>query len=142
MVQRHDDRGSHDERHDGQPRGQVLVVFALSLITLLGIAGLALDGGSTFAQKRSQQTAADLAALAAANDYLVNGNPSLATSRAQTVTADNGFTHASGGTSVTTSLDTSNGIGVTVSIDSPHHNAMAGLLGMPTWTVSTTATAL
>ena len=70
------------KRHDEAGRGQVLVVFALSLITLLGFAGLALDGGSTFAQKRSQQTAADLAALAAANDYLVNGSASLATSRA------------------------------------------------------------
>ncbi len=52
-------------------------MFALSLITLLGFAGLALDGGSTFAQRRSQQTASDMAALAAANDYLVNGDESL-----------------------------------------------------------------
>ena len=29
-----------------------------------------------------------------------------------------------------------------MTIDSPHHNAMAGLLGMPIWTVTTTATAL
>ena len=114
-------------RRDG--RGQVLVVFALSLITLLGFAGLALDGGSTFAQRRSQQTAADLAALAAANDYLVNGSASLATTRSQTVTAGNGFTDGTGGTSVSTSLDTSNGIAVTVSVTAPHQNAMAGLLG-------------
>ena len=89
-------------------------MFALSLITLLGFAGLALDGGSTFAQKRSQQTAADLAALAAANDYLVNSNPSLAVTARRTVTASNGFTHASGGTTVATDLDTSNGIAITV----------------------------
>lgn len=127
-----------DEAH----AGQVLVVFALSLITLLGFAGLALDGGSTFAQKRAQQTAADMAALAGANDYLVNGDPSIATTRAESVTQGNGFTHASGGTTVTTDLDTSNGIAVTVTISSPHHNAMAGLLGMPTWMVTTTATAL
>jgi Putative Flp pilus-assembly TadE/G-like len=124
------------------PNGQVLVVFALSLITLLGFAGLALDGGSTFAQKRGQQTAADLAALGAANDYLINGNLSLAVTRARTVTQANGFTHASGGTTVSTALDTSNGIAFTVTIDSPHHNAMAGLMGMPTWMVTTTATAL
>ena len=37
---------------DAATRGQVLVVFALSLITLLGFAGLAVDGGSTFAQRR------------------------------------------------------------------------------------------
>jgi hypothetical protein len=122
--------------------GQVLVVFALSLITLLGFAGLALDGGSTFAQRRSQQTAADLAALASANDYLVNGSSSLATTRARSVTNGNGFTHGSGGTTVTVALDTSNGIATTVTIDSPHHNAMASLLGMPIWMVTTTATAL
>jgi hypothetical protein len=128
---------------DPEPsKGQVLVVFALSLITLLGFAGLALDGGSTFAQKRGQQTAADMAALAAANDYLINGNSGQATARAQSVTQGNGFTHASGGTTVTTSLDTSNGIAYTVTISSPHQNAMAGLMGMPTWMVTTTATAL
>ena len=98
------------ERCDEAARGQVLVVFALSLITLLGFAGLALDGGSTFAQRRSQQTAADMAALAAANDYLVNGSASLATTRSQTVTASNGFTNGTGGTTVATALDTSNGI--------------------------------
>ena len=86
--------------------GQVLVVFALSLITLLGFAGLAVDGGSTFAQRRSQQTAADMAALAAANDYLVNGSATLATTRSQTVTAGNGFTNGTGGTTVATTLDT------------------------------------
>jgi hypothetical protein len=130
------------ERGGEANSGQVLVVFALSLITLLGFAGLALDGGSTFAQKRGQQTAADLAALAAANDYLINGNSSLAITRARSVTQDNGYTHASGGTSVATAIDTSNGIAITVTIDSPHHNAMATLLGMPIWMVTTTATAL
>ncbi len=131
-------RGRHRKRGDGQ----ILVVFALSLITLLGFAGLALDGGSTFAQRRSQQTAADLAALASANDYLLNGDSTLATTRARTVTAGNGFTHGAGGDIVTVDLDTSNGIATTVTIDAPHHNAMAGLLGMPTWLVTTTATAL
>lgn len=122
--------------------GQVLVVFALSLITLLGFAGLALDGGSTFAQRRSQQTATDMAALASANDYLINGNTTLATTRARTVTEGNGFTHGTGGTTVSVGLDTSNGIATIVSVTALHHNAMARLLGMPTWTVTTTATAL
>jgi len=123
-------------------RGQVLVIFALSLITLLGFAGLALDGGSTFAQRRSQQTASDLAALAAANDYLLNGSTSLATARARSVTSGNGFAHGSNGTVVTVSLDTSNGIAVTVTLLALHKNAMATLFGMPTWAVTTTATAL
>ncbi len=132
------------QRPHDTPRsdGQVLVVFALSLITLLGFAGLAVDGGSTFAQRRSQQTAADMAALAAANDYLVNGSASLATTRSQTVTSGNGFTNGTGGTTVATSLDTSNGIAAQVTITAPHQNAMASLLGQPVWMVTTTATAL
>ena len=138
----HAREGTRAPAEEARPKGQILAVFALSLITLLGFAGLALDGGSTFAQRRGQQTAADLAALAAANDYLINGNSAAATTRARTMTQGNGFKHASGGTTVSTSLDTSNGIAYTVTIDSPHHNALASLLGMPTWMVTTTATAL
>jgi hypothetical protein len=125
-----------------EARGQVLVVFALSLIALLGFAGLAIDGGSTFAQRRDEQTAADLAALAGANDYLINGDVALATDRARSVASVNGFTHGSDGTNVAADIDMSNGIAFTVSLDGLHHNLMAAVLGMPTWTVSVTGTAL
>jgi uncharacterized membrane protein len=90
-------------RRDG---GQVLVVFALALVVLLGFGGLALDGGSAFAQRRDQQTAADLAALAAANDFLISGVETQAVARARAVAASNGYTHGTGGTSVTVALDT------------------------------------
>lgn len=130
------------EASDRRARGQVLVVFALSLMTLLGFAGLAIDGGSTFAQQRSQQTAADLAALAGANDYLVDGDLSLATARARSVASSNGFTHGVDGAIVAVDLDTSNGIAFRVTISAPHHNTLAAVLGMPIWTVTTTGTAL
>jgi Putative Flp pilus-assembly TadE/G-like len=131
-------------RHTGRPKteGQVVVVFALSLITLLGFAGLAVDGGSTFAQRSNEQTASDLAALAGANDYLINGDLVIATARARDVAATNGFIHGTDSTAVEVDLDTGNGITFTVSIDAPHHNTMAAVMGMPIWTVSTTATAL
>ncbi len=131
-------------RHAGRPKtqGQVVVVFALSLITLLGFAGLAVDGGSTFAQRSNEQTASDLAALAGANDYLINGSLDLAIARAREVAATNGFTHGTDSTAVDVGLDTSNGITFTVSLSAPHHNTMAAVMGMPTWMVSTTATAL
>jgi Putative Flp pilus-assembly TadE/G-like len=122
--------------------GQILVVFALSLITLLGFAGLAIDGGSAFAQRRDEQTASDLAALAGANDYLINGDLSLAITRARSVASSNGFTHARDGVIVAVDINTDNGIALSVSISAPHHNSMAAVLGMPIWTVSTTATAL
>ena len=44
------------------PRGQILVMFALMLTALLGVLGLAVDGGVAFAQRRTVQNAADAAA--------------------------------------------------------------------------------
>lgn len=51
---------------DGQ-RGQVLVIFALGLITLLAATSIAIDLGRFYSEKRFLQNAADAAALAAAN---------------------------------------------------------------------------
>jgi Flp pilus assembly protein TadG len=132
--------GNADRAHERQ-RGQLLVIFALSLTVLIGFAGLAVDAGSTFAQQRGQQTASDLAALAAANDYLINGNATLATDRARTVAAANGFTHGVDNTVVAVTMGTSNGFTARVAISSPHRNVMASVLGMPTWEVSTEGTA-
>jgi len=50
-------------RHD---TGQVIVVLALALPLLLGMAALVIDLGNAFVQRRSLQNAADAAALAAA----------------------------------------------------------------------------
>ncbi len=57
--------------------GQVLALFALSLMVMISVAGLAVDAGGAYAQRRDQQSAADLASLAAANDYLINGDVNL-----------------------------------------------------------------
>jgi hypothetical protein len=55
-------------RPDGRrDRGQVLVLFALSIIVLFSFAGLAFDVGRFYSEKRFLQNAADAAALAAAN---------------------------------------------------------------------------
>ena len=123
-------------------RGQILVLFTLCLVALLGFAGLALDGGSVYAQRRQQQTAADLAALGAANDYLISGDATQATTRARTIAAANGFTQGVSGSVIDVALDTSNGIRVTVGVGGDHRNSIVGILGMPSWRVSTTATAL
>lgn len=123
-------------------RGQVLVVFAMSLLILVGITGLSVDAGGAFAQRRDQQTAADLASLAAANDYLLNGNETAAIARARAVTAENGFTDGANGSVVDVGVDTSNGVEVTVTIDAQHPNTFLGVVGFPFWTVSTSAASL
>ena len=48
-------------------RGQVIVIFAVSLVMLMGIAGLAFDIGRFYSEKRFLQNAADSGALAVAN---------------------------------------------------------------------------
>ena len=49
----------------GAARGQVLVIFAILLVVLLGFAGLSIDVGRQNVEQRHIQTAADAAALAA-----------------------------------------------------------------------------
>jgi hypothetical protein len=45
-------------------RGQTLVIVAVAMVGLLALAGLAIDGGNLFMQRRQAQNAADAAALA------------------------------------------------------------------------------
>ena len=53
-------------------RGQMLVIFALAMVALIGMVGLIIDGGDTALQRRDQQNVADAAAMAAGYAY-VNG---------------------------------------------------------------------
>jgi Flp pilus assembly protein TadG len=121
--------------------GQILVLFTLAAVAIIAMVGLVLDGGSTFAQRRGQQNAADAAALAAANDYLVTTSETQATAAAIATAAANGFTDGSGGTTVSVAYDYSNGVMVTVDITAPHPNAFTPVVGIASWTVSTTSTA-
>ena len=113
------------------------------MVAIIGIVGLAIDGGGAYAQRRDQQTAADLAALAAANDYLVSNNSTQAVDPGPDRRRTNDFTDGSGldrgrrrrSTRPTGSRSRS-------TIESPHRNSFLGALGMSTWHVSTTATAL
>jgi len=122
--------------------GQIIVLFALGLVALMAMVGLVLDGGGTYAQRRGEQNSADLAALAGANDYLLNNNAASAIARSQSVAAQNGYTNGVAGSIVTVTIDTSNGATVKVDIQAPHANGFASVIGMSTWTVATTATAL
>ena len=127
---------------DDRERGQIIVLFALALVAIVAMVGLVLDGGSAYAQRRGEQNAADLAALAGANDYLVNSNSAQAIVTARAVAAQNGYTHGANGVTVNVTVNTSNGATVKVDVSSPHANNFASIVGMPSWQVSTTATAL
>ena len=48
------------------PRGQAIILIVLAIVGLAAVAGLAIDGGNAYLDRRSAQNAADSAALAGA----------------------------------------------------------------------------
>lgn len=130
-------------------RGQILVIFVIALVAVIGMVGIVLDGGSAFAQRRVEQNVSDLAATAGATAYLnTSGSQSTKTAAAEAaaraIAATNGFTHdPTTGVSVgVTVASTSLAATVQVDITKPHRNNFAAVMGMPTWPVSVTATAM
>ncbi|NPV55224.1 MAG: VWA domain-containing protein [Anaerolineae bacterium] len=55
--------------HEPAPRGQVVVIFAVSLFVLLFFVGLAVDAGAVYVTYGQLKRAVDSAAVAAANDF-------------------------------------------------------------------------
>jgi len=45
-------------RRDGAA-GQILAVFVLAMVAIIGMVGLAIDSGGAYAQRRDQQSATD-----------------------------------------------------------------------------------
>jgi hypothetical protein len=135
----------HDLTLGGAPeRGQVLVIFALGIVAIIGMTGLVIDGGATYVQRREQQNVVDAAAMAAAYAYLnSNGDATLAVAMAQKVARADGYApeDPGGGVNVSVSSHGPGGATVSVGLTKPHRNYFSGLLGFTTWDVSTTATA-
>jgi Flp pilus assembly protein TadG len=133
----------------GREHGQILVIFALALVVMIGMVGLVLDGGGAFAQRRDEQNAADLAALAGANAYLnTPGNVATRTAAAQAAAissaSSNGYTDGVNNVVVPTPTVTllQSGASVGVNITGVHVNSFARVLGATEWDVSVTATAI
>jgi hypothetical protein len=131
-------------------RGQILVLFALGAVAAIAMVGLVLDGGDTFNQRRGEQNGADLAALAGANAYLNNymttNNATTAraaaTTAASTSATANGYSAGAGTTVNVTVALLPHGATVQVDITKPHQNSFAGVMGINSWNVSVTATAV
>src|SRR5262245_9898522 len=78
---------------EGAERGQVIVMFALFLVAMMGVLGLATDVGYTMAAKRSVQGAADAGAMAGARMIAryTTAAPTSALSDVTTVVQENTF---------------------------------------------------
>ena len=71
--------------------GSIAIVFAMSLPFVVAMAGLGVDVGDWYMQKRDLQTAADAASMAGAYELANQQSQARATSAAQTRAADNGY---------------------------------------------------
>jgi Flp pilus assembly protein TadG len=138
---------SGPRRRSGE-RGQVLIIFVIAVFAIIGMVGLVLDGGSAYAQRRDEQNVADIASVAGATAYLnttggATAKSAAATAAAQSLAATNGYTHGTDGIVVNVQV-ASSPVAATVQVDitKGHRNNFAAIMGMPTWNVSVTATAL
>src|SRR3990172_5514550 len=71
--------------------GQVVVLFVLMLVVLLGFVALAIDVGIAFQERANAQNAADAAALAGAQGLAATGNEQAAEAEVIAYLADHGY---------------------------------------------------
>jgi hypothetical protein len=85
----------------GDEAGASAVVIGLSMSAMVGFAGLAVDTGVWYADRRTEQDVADSAAFSGATDLYAGDTVAGAKSAAQAVAAQSGFTSGSHGVTVT-----------------------------------------
>lgn len=111
-------------------RGQAIVIMAVAMIVILGFAGLAIDGGNLYAQRRHGQISVDNATLAYGLSISRGETTPEAENRARQVLIDNGLTDSADNWSTT---NTTAG-GIDVVIGTPANNTIKITL---TQTIST-----
>jgi Flp pilus assembly protein TadG len=131
MLLRCDSVRGAGRRKAGSAAGQTLPLVVLFVVVLLGMAGLVIDLGNGYLQKRSTQSVADAAALAGAS--------AIPQGAWQTAAAQNAAKNDRPGDQMTESLSGGDTVTVTITRSSPTY--ILGLFGVHTITVSSTAKA-
>lgn len=90
-------------------RGASAILTALSMTVLMGFAGMAVDVGLWYADKRIAQGAADSAAFSGAVDYQLNASTTDATGVADAVTRSYGLINGAGGVTVAVNIPPTSG---------------------------------
>ena len=75
----------------GRRKGAIVPLVAISLVAILGITGLVIDGGTALTERRHARNVADAAALAAAVDLLNATGPAHAVRSAYEYADLNGY---------------------------------------------------
>jgi len=126
-------------------RGQVLVIFALTLGVLILFAALAFDVGLMLVQRRDQQNAADAASLA--GSYFLPTNAAKARSSARAIATANGYTQG-GNVTVTVNIPPTSGprtgqVGaIEVVIGDNRPSVFGGIIGVAGWDIGARAVAV
>lgn len=118
-------------------RGQIIVLFALSLTVLIGIMGLSIDVSYAWVNELRIQKAADAAALAGAVYLPDNPTPARDASLASAV--QNGYTNASGGVVIDAHQDATDHEKMDVTISAPVPTFFMRVFGITSLQPSRTA---
>ncbi len=102
------------QRHRDRQRGQVLAIFAMSILMWVGMCAIVVDIAWYWANNLRMQRAADAAALAGV--VFLPGEPTTAAITARAEAAKNGYTHGAGTTTVAADQDPANPRRLKVSI--------------------------
>ena len=121
-------------------RGQVLVIFAGALVTLLSLSAVVIDVSWYWANTLRVQRAADAAALAGVVD--LPGNVPGAVSTAVTAAGENGYKNGTGGVTVTPTQDSANNRQLDVTVSAPVSTFFMRLIGINSITATRASKAL
>ncbi len=89
--------------------GQSLILFALGLAVLLGMAAMTIDVGLAYVARRDMQNATDAAALAGADLLLEGQSSGLAKNAARDLALQNGYDGTAADVKVTINLPPTSG---------------------------------
>jgi hypothetical protein len=129
--------GAHERDEQEFSRGQIIVLFALSLIVLVGIMGLAIDVTFAWVNELRIQKAADAGALAGAV-YLPD-DPGTGQTASLAETVQNGYTNQTGGVVVDAHQDATNKEQMDVTITAPIPTFFMRIFGITSLSSSRTA---
>jgi len=132
-------------RFSGDRRGNVAVIFGLSLIPAIFLTGMALDFSSAIQRRSRLAAAADAAALAAVTPAMMTQSSTAANTAATNIfDAEASATGGATNTTPTVTITSSNGgltRTATVSFNASSVNNFPGILGQSTWAISGSSTA-
>jgi Flp pilus assembly protein TadG len=124
-------------------RGNIAIIFALALVPIIFLAGMALDFTSALGKRTLLNAAADSAALSAVSPATMNQTVATAQTTAQNVFMGQASTVAGANYSAPTVSVTQNGLvrTATVSYSASSVNSFPNVLKQTAWPITGTATA-